>query len=281
LYDTIEIFGTNALRTTFNINVRDANNIQVGQYIVSQQVDEEGNSTWRMTRVTRKVKLQDGTGFQISTLLPVYVQRNGTLQYIIRYFQIETFIQNYQLVHLSGFKLTDFHLPGGLYKQRQLDKILSMLDPVNTNLQEMLKSRDIITFRYLVDTFDGAIGPMTGPKVYMTRVAKARQKCMALMNAPSMKEFSKSNDPRFTEDVTRIDPIPILNTAYIATGGNQALGPENLFSLPDEMNGAKFSGYFTPYLTIRENGRNIHIPPAADVSNLFVQKLINGFPFAR
>jgi hypothetical protein len=175
--------------------------------------------------------------------------------------------------------MTDYHLPGGLHKQQQLEKILGVLDPINSNLTEMLSDKNIISFRYVVDTFDGGLAPMTYPKTYLTRLAKQRQKCLALMNMPSITEFIKSNDPRFTELPTPEDPKPVLNTRYIADGGNLTLGPSYTFSLPDEFNGSKFAGYFSPYLIIRENGRNIKIPPAAHVSNLYVQKFINGTPF--
>jgi hypothetical protein len=280
LYDPIDVLSWNTTKTTFVIRNADQNLIQVGQYIVSEHRDNDNLPIYKLTRVVRKRRLADGSGFEYTLNLPAKIDINGTLATVTRYLPFEDFISNYQFTHLAGFKLTDYHLPGGINKAAQLEKILGMLDPINSNLQEVLAEKDLITFRYIVDTFDGAIGPMTGPKAHLTRTAARRQKCMALMNAPSIQEFIDSNDPRFTEEPTRVDPKPILNTAYIASGGNLALGPQNTFTLPDENNGSKFSGYFTPFLVIRENGRNIKIPPAADVSNLFVQKFINGTPYA-
>jgi len=105
---------------------------------------------------------------------------------------------------------------------------------------------------------------------------------MALLNAPSMAEFQASTDPRFTElpDPAAGNPKPVLNTEYISTGGNLTLGPSFTWSLPDEENGAKFIGVFTPNVILRENAKNISIPPAAHVSNNFVRKFINGEPYA-
>ena len=71
----------------------------------------------------------------------------------------------------------------------------------------------------------------------------------------------------------------MLNTEYISTGGNLSLGPSFRFTLPDEDQGAKFIGVFSPNIVIRENGKNMSIPPAADVSNNFIRKFINGTPY--
>jgi hypothetical protein len=110
----------------------------------------------------------------------------------------------------------------------------------------------------------------------------SRGKCLAFLNPPSMKEFYESTDPRFTDvpDPAAGVPRPVLNTAYIAQGGNLSLGPTFTFSLPNEGNGAKYCGVFFPYLVIRENNKNILVPPASDVSNNFIQKFISGYPYA-
>ncbi len=95
-----------------------------------------------------------------------------------------------------------------------------------------------------------------------------------------MKQFTDSTDPRFTDEPTASNPKPLLNTSYIKDGGNQSLNPSFTFSLADETLGAKYAGYFGPFLILRDNNKNISIPPSAHVSNLFVQKFINGTPFA-
>jgi hypothetical protein len=155
-----------------------------------------------------------------------------------------------------------------------------MLDPANSNLSSALSSRHIIAFRYLVDTFNGGLDTQSYPKNIVTKLAKRRQKCMAIMNAPSIQQFIDSTDPRFTELPTPSNPKPLLQTRYIREGGNLSLGPSFTYSLPDDENGAKFAGFFAPWLIIRENNRNITIPPAADVSNNFIRKFINGQPYA-
>lgn len=285
LYDTVNVISWNTAKTIFSIKDEYGKQIQVGHYIVSEVKYPDGSpSQYKLTKVTKARRVYnaqlDSWSWEYTVNQPIQVIQDGGLYYVTRYYPIDDFIKYYQLVHLEGFKITDYHLPGGLRKSAQLWKILGMLDSANSNITDMLSSRDIITFRYVVDSFDGSIEPGTGPKQYLTRLAKQRQKCLAIMNYPSMKDFARSNDPRFTEEPSRVDPKPVLNTRYIADGGNLSLGPSFTFSLPDEDNGSKFAGYYAPYLVLRENGKNILVPPAAHVSNNFVKKFINGQPYA-
>lgn len=284
LYDPVNVISWNNTKTVFRIKPEYSKQIEIGHYIVAEIKDQDGNSTFKLTKVINKVKKYDmaldGWSYEYTVNQAVRIVSDGGLNWVTRYYPMDSFIKYYQLHSLEGFKLTDYHLPGGINKVGQLRKILEVLDPINSNLVQMLEDRDIITFRYIVDTFDGGLDTMCGPKVQLTRLAKSRQKCLAIMNAPAIKEFIASTDPRFTEEATRENPKPVLNTRYIADGGNLSLGPSKTFTLPDEFNGAKFAGFFSPFFMIRENGKNHAIPPAADVSNLFVQKFINGTPFA-
>jgi hypothetical protein len=197
---------------------------------------------------------------------------------ITKYTPIQNFCDRLQFSLLNGYVLGDYHLPNNT--DAQISKIYGVIE--NTNIGKTLTSRDVISFRYIIDTFNGGIAPQMGPKSILSRLAKNRQKCMALLNAPSIKQFIDSTDPRFTElpDPNAGNPKPVLNTAYIATGGNLSLGPSFTFSLPDEENGAKFIGVFSPNILLRENNKNISVPPAADVSNNFIRKFINGQPYA-
>jgi hypothetical protein len=197
---------------------------------------------------------------------------------ITRFKAVQEVATNYQFTYLAGFKMTAAHKPDG--SEGRLSEILGMLDPSVSNLSEGLSSRHIIAFRYIVDTFDGGLQTQSGGKIYLTNLAMRRQKCLAIMNAPSIKKFIKSTDPRFTDPVTAANPKPLLNTRYIAEGGNLSLGPSFTYSMPDEDHGAKFSGFFAPFLVIRENNKNFSIPPAADVSNNFIRKFINGQPYS-
>jgi hypothetical protein len=260
----------------FKLNEINAVKIEIGDFLVNNNINDP-----KLTRVIAKVKKLDpatGTPFFEYTVLEVPgISTIGGISYVTKFAPIQKFVDRFQFTLLSGFKMTEYHLPG---TPAQLEKILGVLE--NTNVGETLESRDVIQFRYIVDTFNGGLQPGMGPKQFLSRLAKNRMQCMALLNAPSISEFQASTDPRFTElpDPAAGNPKPVLNTEYISTGGNLTLGPSFTWSLPDEENGAKFIGVFTPNVILRENAKNISIPPAAHVSNNFVRKFINGEPYA-
>jgi hypothetical protein len=259
----------------FKLNTTNAAKIEVGDYVVD-------NTGTLLTRIISKVKKTDpATGvayFEYSILVTPQTTVISGLTYVTRYVSIQKFADRLQFTALSGFTLTDYHLPNNT--DAQLDKIYGVLE--NTNLSKTLASDDVITFRYIIDTFNLGIQPFMGAKQVLSRLAKNRQQCLAIINAPSIAEFQANTDPRFTElpDPQAGNPAPVLNTYYISTGGNLTLGPSFVWSLPDEEQGAKFIGVFTPNLIIRENAKNKSIPPAADVSNNFIRKFINGQPYA-
>ncbi len=261
----------------FKLNLANSAKLNVGDYVKTNE------DIPKLTRILTKVKTLD-----IATGLPFYeytvlvepgveVVAGTGISRITKFSPIERFCDRYQFTNLSGFKLTDYHLPG---TPAQLEKIYGVLE--NTNLSTTLADKDVIQFRYIVDTFNGGLLPGMGPKQYLSRLAMNRQKCLALLNAPSIAEFTNSTDPRFTEqpDAAAGNPKPVLNTAYIAEGGNLSLGPSYTWGLPSEDQGAKFIGVFSPNVIVRENNKNISIPPAADVSNNFIRKFVNGEPFA-
>ena len=277
---TVGATGFNTTRTTTYVTAGNESKIQVGQYLVADPSNTGNPADYILTRVISKKKISSGTFdgyYQINTNQRL-ASAGGYANSIIRYKSIEDAAPGYQPTYLSGFAITSYHLPNG--SNSQLAKILGMLDEANSNLSDALSSRHIIAFRYIVDTFNGGLANQSYPKNLITKLAKKRQKCLAIMNAPSISQFIASTDPRFTELPTMVDPKPLLNTRYISEGGNLSLGPSFTYSLPDEENGSKFCGFFAPFLTIRENNRNFNIPPAADVSNNFIRKFINGQPYA-
>lgn len=267
---------TNVSKTTFRIDADHAQEIEVGQFLV---VDDDLNP--RLTRVIKKIKKTDiNTGYtqyEIVVNEPIKIIQKSGINYIIRFLPIPQIADTLQFTNLSGFTITSYHTPG---TPEQLEKIYGVIE--NTNLGDTLVDKELISFRYIVDTMAGGLAPMSGPKSILSRLAKRRMKCMALINAPSIAEFIASTDPRFTDEPRPEigEPKPILKPEYIASGGNLSLGPSFRYSLPDDENGAKFCGVFSPFLKIREQNKTKNIPPAADVSNNFIRKFINGQPYA-
>jgi hypothetical protein len=285
--ETFVIQNWNVTKTEVDVNVADATGLDVGQYLVSYTTDDEGADVYRLTKIIRKRKIFDETTsifkFRYTVNQPIQItnEYGAGDKTITRYKSIDDFVTTYEFSSMSGFKLTSFHLPGDrTNKQSQMEKIYEVLE--TTNLFEALTSRDVLQFRYIVDTFDGGLQPNNYPKSILSKLAKERLKCLALLNPPSAKQFEASTDPRFTDepDPAGGNPRPLLNTSYIATGGNQTLGPSFSYSLPDEVNGAKHAAFFFPYIVLRDGSKNITIPPAAHVSNNFVLKFINGFPYS-
>ena len=268
--------GFNSTRTQCYITANDQANVSVGHYLVADPLATGDISDYILTRILAIKKISTGTysGYYQLTVNQRIADYAGN---IVRYRRVDEVAPGYQPVYLPGFKVGSYQLPGNA---AQLAKILGLLDPANTNLSSALSSRHIIAFRYIVDTFDGGLASLSYPKNIVTTLAMNRQKCLAIMNAPSIQSFINSSDPRFTDPPTASNPKPLLNTSYIASGGNLSLGPSFTYSLPDEANGSKFAGFFSPFLTLRENNKNIQVPPAADVSNNFIRKFINGQPYS-
>jgi len=261
----------------FALNETNANKLQVGDYIVAN--NSEGNQ-YLVKVISKIAKFDTLLGekyFEYEVLdFPAVTTISGNY-FIEKYSSIQNFADRLLFTFLNGFSIKEYHLPGN---NSQLSKILGVLE--NTNIGKALADKDIISYRYIVDTFNGGLEPQMGAKSILSRLAKNRQKCLALINMPSVKEFLNSTDPRFTElPQPEIGiPKPVLNVSYIATGGNLSLGPSFTFSLPDEENGAKYMGVFFPNMIIREDNTEKSIPLAADVSNNFIRKFILGEPYS-
>ena len=253
--------------------------LKVGDYLVSEETDlfsnSVGNYLNRLTKIieAKRVAVPGSPGNYT-----IYVKTDRPIKLfsgkVNKFKPIHQFINTFKFTYLPGFQLKASHRPNG--SDDRLDEILNVLS--ETNISRTLADRNIITFRYVVDTFDGQV--QTNSKHQLALLAKNRQKCLAIINAPSMEKFKNSVDPRFTEAPSATNPSPLLSAKYIADGGNLELNPSFRFTLPDEDSGAKFCGVFAPFLTIRENGKNFNIPPAAHVSNNFIRKFVTGEPYS-
>ena len=264
----------NNLKTKFKISATDNNKINVNSLLVCGDINEK-----HLTRVISKTKSVNSNGiveYEISVNEPIFIENISGKDCVCRYLPINDFAKNLQFTKLEGFKITSYHMPGG---ENQLWKIYGVLE--NTNLSEVLSDKNLIDFRYIVDTFDGGLEPQCGAKSILSRLAKKRQTCLALLNLPSISKFMASTDPMFTDmpDIDNGNPKPVLKVEYIASGGNLSMAPSFKFTLPDDENGSKYSGFFTPFLKIREDNKIKYVPPAADVSNNFIRKFQNGIPY--
>jgi hypothetical protein len=142
------------------------------------------------------------------------------------------------------------------------------------NIRKSLIDPDFVNWRYFIDTFGHGIESQS--KRYLTRMFKDRQKCLGILNAPSVDELKKSVDPRFTDSVTPTNPLPTFSTKHLLTGGNLAERPKYRMSLPSVVDGVDFAGWFFPYLRLKEDGYDKLIPPSSHVGNAFMRKWNSG-----
>jgi hypothetical protein len=197
---------------------------------------------------------------------PIFITGDNEIE---RYKDVTEFITHYKFSTLDGYTLRAEQLPNG--NTARENEILDVM--YNSNIADALADREVITFRYIVDSFQGGIEPAS--KIRLTRLAKNRQSALAILNMPSVKQFKNSINPLFKFDTTSS-----FNTQYVPTGGNLALNPSNIFNLPGIADGANYGAFYGPNLIIRENGSNMSVPPSASVSNLFIDKYNLALPYS-
>lgn len=170
----------------------------------------------------------------------------------------------------NGFQLDSTkHVPDGT-NARQNSILNGTLN--GTNLYKALTDREVINFRYVVDTFGNGIE--AGSKSIFTQLCQSRKNAFAILNAPSAKDFKNSTDPKFT------DATGALSSRLISTGGDLSLNPTVRYSLPSPTQGASWGAFYFPFMSVRDLGKNINVPPAAYVSNNFINKYANALPWS-
>lgn len=183
----------------------------------------------------------------------------------------------------SGYYHTTFEAATLEYKPFILDKatigeksILDALDAIDgTNLFNALADKDLILYRYIVDTF-GSYDTTDGilNKRQLSYLAHERQNVSAILNAPTVADFKKSTNPSFT------DENGAFSVEYLKDGANLDKNPTAFYTLPSIADGANYGFYYGPGLTIRENGKDIIVPPAAYVSNNYIDKYSTALPWS-
>jgi hypothetical protein len=243
-------------------------NISVGQYLVSSELGPNGES-----RLTKVIKISKET-INSTQVLHVYTDQDilitaGTT--VERYDTIESTVTEYKMFSLAGFTMNpNYHVPNGT--EDRMNEILNDTIGGGTNLFTGLVDKDLISYRYVVDSFGLGIEPQS--KYQLSYLAKSRQNAFAILNAPSMQNFRESLSPRFTDDTGT------LRSRYIAEGGRLDLNPVTTYGLPSIENGSNYSAFYLPYVIIRDRGKNLAVPPAGYVSNNFIDKYTSALPWS-
>ena len=231
--------------------------IIIGHYVDAADTPTITNRLAKVTRVAKFV--DDNNGVTIFTVYtdvePAYNDR------IIKSFEeasdvYRTFVL--QKANISGKEISEYLsvLSGGI------------------GIYDALIDKDIIDFRYAVDTFTSYDLNGLNNKSNLSQLAKDRQNAAAILNAPTIEDFKKSTDPSFTDENLAFD------TAYIASGGNQDKNPTKIYALPSINQGANYAFYYGPGLIVTDNGKDIIVPPAAYVCNNYIDKYTNALPWS-
>jgi hypothetical protein len=255
--------------------------IKKGQYLVMNFGGTGGATSLspitgksRLTKIISVSEISDPTStnykkIKVTTNEPIFISNVGGVLEVERYKAITEFATHYRFSTLGGYTLTPAMMPDGTLNRQ--NEILDVM--YDTGIYNALIDREVITYRYIVDTFEGGIEPAS--KIRLSRLAKAQQSSLAICNMPSVKQFRESTNPLF-----KFNSSSNFDAVYIADGGNLDLNPSNVFSLPGIADGANYSAFYGPYLNIRENGSNKSVPPAAHVSNLYIDKYNLALPYS-
>ena len=256
-------------------------NVVVGDYLLSDTYVEGSERHSRITRVVEVKNVYGPDGKKAGILVvcadKIHKTAGSTIDnVIIKVTPIDRVANRLQWVCLNGFQVRKDATPNGTNERQNL--ILDMLRenpeyPTTTsNLFKTLIDRDYIRFRYIVDTF--GLGIEEECKKVYTQLCKRRASAFAIVNCPSQLDFKKSIDPSF------INKSGGVEVEFISKGGDLSKNPSFLFSLPKIENGASWGAYYYPYLRITDLSAAKSVPPAAYVSNLYIQKYSRGFAWS-
>jgi hypothetical protein len=132
-----------------------------------------------------------------------------------------------------------------------------------TPLFKAVTNKEAFDVRYLIDSY--GLGLTERSKQQLVDICGERLDCLGFLNMPSMKSFKKSTSPSF------LNSEGVLDTSYIAQGGDLESNPAFLYSFGDGV-GASSVGYFLPYVTVNDNGRPTDVPPAMFVATTYMRK---------
>ena len=250
--------------------------LKVNQYI-------KAKTTSGRIRLVKIISITSTTGlspatleYTITTMVPstdevIGLDTTGdTLQV---YKGIYNFVPTLKGQYVRGFKIKDTSLPNGTGDRQS--SILSYLF-TDTSIPQTLANGEVVDFRYVVDTYEGEIS--NNSKYYLSKLAAMNGQAMAILNSPSIQQFERSVDPSFIDTTNKL-----VSARLIAAGGDLALNPSQLFKFAEEdVNGVPLSSYSMfnfPNFIVRSGSKNISVPPAGYISNLYVRKFKNGTPF--
>lgn len=229
--------------------VVDTNNLQVGEY------------PRKITRVLSKRQYSGDTSLiEITCDAAIYKYDFSGDKQTYRYTTIDNYVSAYKAITMAGFRVRQDSMPDGT-EVRQ-NQIMNMFAK-GTSLFKALVNKDAIDFRYVVDSF--GLGLTEKSKQQLVDLCGERLDAFGFISMPSMKSFKDSTSPSF------VNSEGVLQMEYVAKGGDPESNPAFLYSF-GEGKGVTTTGYFLPYVTVNDNGRPTHVPPAAYVATTYLRK---------
>ena len=239
-------------------------NVIVGDFLeayVDESLLEPGQAPKNLTRIlTKKVYPGDTTLAELTCDAAIAIYPFGSGYQTMKYSSLDNYINTYKAIALKGFRIREASLPDGT--ETRQSAILD-LAAKGTPLFNAITNKDALDVRYLIDSF--GLGLTEYSKQQLVDICGARMDCLGFINMPSMKSFRKSSSPSF------VDADGVLQTSYIAAGGNLDSNPAFLYSFA-EGNGVSTVGYFCPYVVVNDNGRPLDVPPAMMVATTYMRK---------
>ena len=250
---------------TISVDAIRYSKIQIGDFLSAyydESLLELGEVPKKLTRIlTRKVNPSDNTQVLLSCDSQIAYSIYNGVKETTRYSAIDNYVTTYKGIALKGFRMRNASMPDGTEARQS-----SILDLVGkgTPLFTALSNKDAIDFRYLIDSF--GLGLTEYSKQQLVDLCGERLDCFGFLNMPSIKQFKQSSSPSF------VDANGVLQTSYIAAGGNLEKNPGFLYSFGTGR-GTTCVAYFTPYVSVSDNGRPFNVPPAMFVATTYMKKI--------
>jgi hypothetical protein len=241
--------------------------IKVGDFLeafVDETTLEPGQVGRKLARIlTKRQYSGDATLTELTcdSRIKTYTY-NGDLQ-TMRYVSIDNYATTYKAIPMKGFRVRNASLPDGT--EARQNSILNLVAK-GTPIFKALTNKESIDFRYLIDAF--GLGLTERSKQQLVDICGERLDSFGFINMPSLRQFKNSSSPSF------VNSEGVLQVEYIAQGGDPNSSPAFFYSFADGP-GTTCVGYFTPYITVNDNGRPLDMPPASHVATTFMRKHIS------
>lgn len=241
--------------------------LKVGDFLEADTTDvvlEVGQVARKLTRVLSKRQyVGDTTLSEISCDAKIALSGyNGDYQ-ATRYSSIDQYTTTYKAIAMKGFRIRQASMPDGTEaKQNQVLNLVAK----GTPLFKSLINKEAFDFRYLIDSF--GLGLVERSKQQLVDICGERLDVFGFLNMPSIRAFKNSSSPSF------VNSEGVLQVEFIAKGGDPESNPAFLYSFGEGV-GTTCVGYFTPYITVNDNGRPLDFPPASYVATTYIRKHIS------